>query len=113
MAIPPGPGSRNPLHGDAFAPQNKSSTGQNPVVLPHMPPKPENATRREPEVNVKNAMETTQDEMETGRAANEQWEKRAEAEHEAGRRAIARRTGNTRESGEPKRLEHKEPLNRE
>jgi hypothetical protein len=61
----------------------------------------------------KNMMEATQDEMETGRAANDQWEKRAEAEHEAGRKAIARRTGNnTRESGEPKRLEHKEPLNR-
>jgi hypothetical protein len=106
MAIPPGPGSKpNPLHGDAFAPQSK------PVTLPHMPPKPEAPTRREPSINPETMLETTKEEMETGRTANDLWAKRAEAEHEAGRQAVARRTA--RDSGdtlksEPKQLEHKD-----
>lgn len=102
MALPPGPGSKNPLHGDAFAPQSKA------VDLPHMPPKPQQAGRAEQEVTAKNMMENTQDELEAGRTANDLWTKRADAEHEAGRKALARRTGNTPESREPKRLEHKD-----
>lgn len=86
MAIPPGPGSKpNPLHGDAFAPQSKS------VTLPHMPPKPEAPPRRGENINPETMLEATQDEMETGRIANDLWSKRADAEHEAGRKALGRR----------------------